>query len=298
VPIAVKLLKKKKQDKAAVQQFMDEVAAISATNHVNLVKLFGFCCDHPTVALVFEYMENGSLDKYLFRDSSTTVDWDQLYKVAIGTARGIAYLHEESQPTIIHYDIKPANILLDDNFTPKVADFGLAKLCNEDGTHADVREYRGTPGYSAPEFVTKKSAVTNKCDVYSFGMVLFEIVGRRRNAQSDSGNSLDWFPKRVWDMYESGGLEEFVVGYCGFKEKDRKQVERAGVTALWCVQSSGEARPKMSDVVKMLEGEVEIMQPPKPFNYNAIFSTTPTPNHYSTTSTSDYDETNSYSRAN
>ena len=103
------------------------------------------------------------------------------------------------QHRIIHYDIKPANILLDSNYVPKVTDFGLAKLCNCDDTHVTLSGHRGTPGYSAPEFLLKNHPITQKCDVYSFGMVLFEIVGRRRNTNVTPSESLDWFPKQVWD---------------------------------------------------------------------------------------------------
>lgn len=268
VPIAVKVLKRS-SDKAAEQQFMAEVATISRTYHINLVKLYGFCYDHLKVAVVYEYMENGSLDNYLFRDTHT-IEWEKLYEISIGAARGIAYLHEECQPRIIHYDIKPGNVLLDSNFSPKIADFGLAKLCNSDGTHVSVTGYRGTPGYSAPEFLLKNFPITNKCDVYSFGMLLFEIVGRRRNANSSPTDSLDWFPKRVWDEYENGALDKMAKS-CGIEEEDMEKAERVAMVALWCAQDSPDDRPPMSDVVKMLEGEVEIMPPSKPFDY--LFST-------------------------
>ncbi|GLT45901.1 hypothetical protein SLA2020_197000 [Shorea laevis] len=178
VKIAVKVLKSSEQ--AAEKQFMAEVGTIGRTYHINLVRLYGFCYDQEISALVYEFMENGSLDKYLFGERDT-IGWEKLHEIAIGTAKGIAYLHEECQQRIIHYDIKPANILLDANFFPKVADFGLAKLCNKDLSHVSNTGYRGTPGYSAPECFMKNLPTTYKCDVYSFGMVLFEIVGRRRN---------------------------------------------------------------------------------------------------------------------
>ena len=188
------------------------------------------------------------------------------HNVAVGTAKGIAYLHEECVQRIIHYDIKPGNVLLDAHFFPKVADFGLAKLCNRDNTHLSVSGYRGTPGYSAPEFLLKNHPITHKCDVYSFGMLLFEIVGRRRNSKVGSTESMDWFPKHVWDEYEKGDLAAMTVT-CGIEEKEREKAERMSTVALWCVQDSPESRPPMSAVVKMLEGGVEVMPPPKPFHY-------------------------------
>ncbi|GKU87510.1 hypothetical protein SLEP1_g1902 [Rubroshorea leprosula] len=264
VKIAVKVLKKGSEG-AAGEQFMAEVGTIGKTYHINLVRLYGFCYDQYMSALVYEFMENGSLDKYLFGEKQM-IGWEKLHEIAVGTAKGIAYLHEECQQRIIHYDIKPGNVLLDENFFPKVADFGLAKLCNRDSTHVSVIGCRGTPGYWAPEFSLRNHPITYKCDVYSFGMVLFEIVGRRKNTVSSPSESLDWFPKHVWEKYEKGELTEMIVD-CGIEEKDREKAERMSMVALWCAQDSPEARPPMSVVVKMMEGGVEIKPPPKPFRY-------------------------------
>ncbi|XAR70687.1 Non-specific serine/threonine protein kinase [Bertholletia excelsa] len=264
VKIAVKVLNRR-SDRAAEQQFMAEVSTIGRTYHMNLVRLYGFSYDQIMSALVFEFMENGSLDKYLFGDAQA-IEWEKLHEIAVGTARGLAYLHEECEQRIIHYDIKPGNVLLDSKFSPKVADFGLAKFCSRDNTHASVTGYRGTPGYSAPEFLLKNFPITYKCDVYSFGMLLFEILGRRRNAKVGSTDSLDWFPKHVWNEYEKGELATMVLS-SGIEEKDREKAERMAMVALWCVHDSPETRPPMSAVVKMLEGGVQVMPPPKPFHY-------------------------------
>ncbi|CAL5440349.1 unnamed protein product [Camellia sinensis] len=267
VQIAVKVLNRS-LDRGAEQQFMAEVSTIGRTYHINLVRLYGFCYDHIMSALVYEYMENGSLDKHLFSDTQA-IEWVKLHEIAIGTAKGITYLHEECEQRIIHYDIKPGNVLLDANFFPKVADFGLAKLCNRDNTHVSSTGYRGTPGYSAPEFLLKNYSITHKCDVYSFGMLLFEIVGRRRNARvghAEEEESMDWFPKYVWDEFEKGELGAMILS-CGIEENEREKGERMAMVALWCVQDSPEARPPMSAVVKMLEGGVEVKPPPKPFHY-------------------------------
>ncbi|XP_044463711.1 rust resistance kinase Lr10-like [Mangifera indica] len=268
VKIAVKVLNRNVDRKAEDKQFMAEIGTIGRTYHINLVRLYGFCHDQYMCALVYEFLENGSLDKYLFKEEKE-IEWDKLHEIAIGTAKGLAYLHEECQQRIIHYDIKPGNILLDGNFFPKVGDFGLAKLGNRDKTHVTLTGYRGTPGYSAPEFMLKNHPITHKCDVYSFGMVLFEIIGRRRNATVHSLNSdesLDWFPKHVWERYEKDELGAMAVT-CGIEEKDREKAERMSKVALWCAQDSPAARPRMSAVVKMLEGGVEILPPPKPFQY-------------------------------
>ncbi|XP_059665033.1 rust resistance kinase Lr10-like [Cornus florida] len=264
VHIAVKVLKRS-SERSAEEQFMSEVGTIGRTNHINLVRLYGFCYNPSISALVFEYMENGSLDKYLFRDTEA-IEWEKLHEIAVGTAKGIAYLHEECKQRIIHYDIKPGNVLLDAEFFPKVADFGLAKLCNRDGTHTSVTGYRGTPGYSAPELILKNFPVTCTCDVYSYGMLLFEIVGRRKNVIGSPTESLDWFPKHVWDQYEKGELATMTIS-CGIEEKDREKAERMSTIALWCVQDSPETRPPMSAVVRMLEAGVNIAPPPRPFLY-------------------------------
>ncbi|XP_022134951.1 rust resistance kinase Lr10-like isoform X2 [Momordica charantia] len=268
--IAVKILKRD-SDRQAEEQFMAEVGTIGRTYHINLVRLYGFCYDQYMGALVFEYMENGSLDKYLF-GKKQEIEWGKLHDVAIGTAKGLAYLHEECQQRIIHYDIKPANILLDANFSPKVGDFGLAKLCNRDSTHMSLTGYRGTPGYSAPEFLLSNFPITHKCDVYSFGMVLFEIIGRKRNAGVTPSGNPDWFPQHVWEEYRKLKLEEMTRS-CGIEEKDKERASRMCKVALWCVQDSPDERPPMSAVVKMLEGGVEIMPPPKPFLYLNLLTT-------------------------
>lgn len=265
VKIAVKVLNRGTSHNIE-GQFMAEVGTIGRTHHINLVRLYGFCYDKFMSALVYEFMENGSLDRHLFSEARE-LEWEKLHEIAIGTAKGIAYLHEECQQRIVHYDIKPGNVLLDSNFNPKVADFGLAKLCNREDTHVTVTGCRGTPGYLAPEFMLKNFPITYKCDVYSFGILLFEIVGRRKNKRGGGdAESLDWFPKNVWEEYEKGELMALVES-CEIEEKDRIKGERMAKVALWCVQDSPETRPPMSAVVKMLEGGVEIMPPPKPFHY-------------------------------
>ncbi|KAI3842010.1 hypothetical protein MKX03_022997 [Papaver bracteatum] len=273
VKIAVKVLNRN-EDKNVEEQFMAEVGTIGRTYHINLVRLYGFCFDHQTSALIYEYMENGSLDGFLFNKEALKFKWEKLLDIAIGTAKGLAYLHEDCHQRIIHYDIKPGNVLLDQYFLPKVADFGLAKLCNRESTHVSFTGYRGTPGYSAPEFLLHNYPITHKCDVYSFGMLLFEMVTRQRNFQTRPVSEIiDWFPKKAWEEYEKGQLTDLIF-QIGIEEKDKEKAERMFMTAFWCVQDTPDSRPLMSTVVKMLEGGVEILPPSNPFRY--LFALDPT----------------------
>ncbi|CAK9169413.1 unnamed protein product [Ilex paraguariensis] len=262
VQVAVKVLTNN-PDKRIEEQFMAEVSTIGRTYHMNLVRLYGFCFDPTIRALVYEFMEKGSLDRLLFSKNSE-IEWQKLNEIAIGTAKGIAYLHEECQQRIIHYDIKPENVLLDRNFNAKVADFGLAKLCNRESSQVIMTGLRGTPGYAAPE-LWKPYPVTCKCDIYSYGMLLFEIVGRRRNLDANLSETREWLPRWTWEMVEKDELAE-MLKLCGIEEeREREKAERMSMVALWCIQYQPEARPTMSTVVKMLEGETEIAPPPYPF---------------------------------
>ncbi|KAA8522742.1 hypothetical protein F0562_009096 [Nyssa sinensis] len=209
-------------------------------------------------------IEEQFMAEYLFLENKE-LEFEKLHKIAIGTARGIAYLHKDCEQRIIHYDIKPGNILLDEKFIPKVADFGLAKLCNREKTHITMTAGRGTPGYAAPE-LWMPFPVTHKCDVYSFGMLLLETMGRRRNLDINHPESQPWFPTWVWNKFENGELDDLMTA-SGIEEKDREMAERMAKVALWCVQYRPESRPLMSVVVHMLEGALEVPMPSNPFQY-------------------------------
>ncbi|KAD3068113.1 hypothetical protein E3N88_35993 [Mikania micrantha] len=252
--VAVKVLNGISKERVE-EQFMAEVSTMGRTHHFNLVRLYGFCFGSSLIALVYEYMVNGSLDNHLFKkNNEAMIQFDKLHEIAVGTARGIAYLHEDCAQRIVHYDIKPGNILLDSNFCAKVADFGLAKLCNRDNSHISLAVGRGTPGYAAPE-IWMCLHVTHKCDVYSFGMLLFEITDRRRRDMAVIHDIREWFPVCVWEKYEKNQLEDLIKD-CKIEEKDHEVVKRMLKVALCCVQYKPETRPSMSFVVKMLEGHI------------------------------------------
>uniref|UniRef100_A0A8I7BDN9 non-specific serine/threonine protein kinase n=1 Tax=Hordeum vulgare subsp. vulgare TaxID=112509 RepID=A0A8I7BDN9_HORVV len=194
-PVAVKVLNNT-LGRRAEEQFMAEVGTIGRTYHINLVRLYDFCFDAAVKALVYEYMVNGLLDRHLFgtpAPDGRVIEFDKLHEIAVGTTKAVRYLHEECQHRIIHYDIKPENVLLGADMAPKVSDFGLTKLCDREDTHLTITGARGTPGYAAPE-LWMPLPVTQKCDVYSYGMLLFEMLGRRRNLELGlhSRESQEW----------------------------------------------------------------------------------------------------------
>ncbi|PUZ57937.1 hypothetical protein GQ55_5G469800 [Panicum hallii var. hallii] len=180
--VAVKLLK---GSKGNGEEFLNEVISIRSTSHVNIVNLLGFCLHGSKRALIYEYMANGSLDKYIYSEEpKMVIGWEKLQQIAIGIARGLEYLHPDCNTRIIHFDIKPHNILLGEYFCPKIADFGLAKLCHLKDSALSMAEARGTIGFIAPEvFYRGFGVVSTRSDVYSYGMMLLEMVGGRKSVK-------------------------------------------------------------------------------------------------------------------
>ncbi|XBI59287.1 hypothetical protein VPH35_040387 [Triticum aestivum] len=276
-PVAVKVLNST-LGRRAEEQFMAEVGTIGRTYHINLVRLYGFCFDAAVKALVYEYMENGSLDRHLFGSpvpEARAIGFEKLHDIAVGTAKAVRYLHEECQHRIIHYDIKPENVLLGADMAPKVSDFGLAKLCDREDTHLTITGARGTPGYAAPE-LWMPLPVTHKCDVYSYGMLLFEMLGRRRNLElglHSRAESQEWYPRWVWHRFEAGEMDAVLARAMAAGELDAtEKAARMCKVALWCVQYRPEDRPSMGNVVRMLEGEEQIASPGNPFAHLAAYS--------------------------
>ncbi|MQL92280.1 hypothetical protein Taro_024901 [Colocasia esculenta] len=243
------------------KQFRTEVSTIGTIQHVNLVRLRGFCSEGTRRLLVYDYMPKGSLDTVMFRDCSPVVDWGTRYQIILGTARGLAYLHEKCRDCIIHCDIKPENILLDASFLPKVADFGLAKLVGRDFSRV-LTTMRGTRGYLAPEWISGVP-ITAKADVYSFGMMVFEIVSGRRNsdpvAEVKNWFFPTWAASRLGEGDMLGPLDPRLHGDARMEE-----LERVWRVAFWCIQDEESCRPTMGQVVQILEGVVVVNMPPVP----------------------------------
>ncbi|WKA07195.1 hypothetical protein VitviT2T_025051 [Vitis vinifera] len=263
--VAVKVLVMSKADG---QDFINEVATIGRIHHINVVKLVGFCIEGSKWALIYDFMPNGSLDKFIFpkHENNTPLSWERLYKIALGVGHGIEYLHQGCDMKILHFDIKPHNILLDEDFTPKVSDFGLAKLYSTDESIVSLTKARGTMGYIAPELFYKNiGCISNKADVYSFGMLLMEMVGKRKNLNALADHSSQiYFPLWIYDKFDQG--EDIEMGDATDNEKI--SVKKMVIVALWCIQMKPTDRPSMSKALKMLEGEIELLQmPPKPSLY-------------------------------
>ncbi|CAN6724942.1 unnamed protein product [Malus baccata var. baccata] len=261
--VAVKMLS---GSKGEGQDFINEVATIGRIHHVNVVQLIGFCSERSKRALVYDFMPNGSLEKYIFleKEKGVVLGWDRMHEIALGVAGAIKYLHEGCDIQILHFDIKPHNILLDENLNAKISDFGLARFYPRDHNTLSLTAPRGTLGYIAPEmFYRNLGAVSHKADVYSFGMLLMEMTGRRKNLNAHAQHSSQiYFPSWIYDQLEKG-LSVEIVDAC---ENDKQVAKKMIMVALWCIQLKPADRPSMSKVVEMLEGEVEALQmPPKPF---------------------------------
>ncbi|KAK4411418.1 G-type lectin S-receptor-like serine/threonine-protein kinase SD2-2 [Sesamum angolense] len=258
------------------KEFRAEVCTIGNIQHVNLVRLRGFCSENSHRLLVYDYMPNGPLSMYL-RHGSQNLSWDVRFRVAVGTARGIAYLHEECRNCIIHCDIKPENILLDEDFSAKVSDFGLAKLIGRDFSRV-LATMRGTWGYVAPEWISGV-AITTKADVYSYGMTLLELIGGRRNVEGPpsaggggKGETEKWFfPPWAARQIIEGNAAAVVDERLGSTYSE-VEAARLGLVAVWCIQDDESTRPTMGMVVKMLEGVVEVAVPPPPKLLQALVS--------------------------
>ncbi|RCV33610.1 hypothetical protein SETIT_7G095800v2 [Setaria italica] len=265
VAIAVKRLDGARQGE---KQFRAEVNSIGIIQHINLVKLIGFCCEGDRRLLVYEHMPNGSLDSHLFQSHGSILNWTIRYQIALGVARGLGYLHHGCRDCIIHCDIKPQNILLDASFVPKIADFGMAKFLGRDFSRV-VTTMRGTIGYLAPEWISG-TAITSKVDVYSYGMVLLEIISGKRNSPKHSDEDrADYYPVQVARKLLHGDILSLVDANL-HGDVNMEEVERVCKVACWCIQDIEFDRPTMAEVVQFLEGICEPEMPPVPRLLDAI----------------------------
>ncbi|KAM3284850.1 putative LRR receptor-like serine/threonine-protein kinase isoform X4 [Capsicum chacoense] len=253
--IAVKQLSGK--SKQGIREFVTEIGTISALQHPNLVKLMGCCAEDNELLLIYEYMENNSLDYALFRSEElkSRLNWSTRVKIILGIAKGLTYLHEESKLKIIHRDIKPTNILLDKELNSKITDFGYAKLNEEEHTHVITR-IAGTTGYMAPEYAMR-GYLTPKADVYSFGVVTLEIVSGRNSASYRPSDQTVYLLDLAYVLHEQGNLMDLVDPKLG---TDYSWTEASAILelAMMCTNPSPTLRPTMSEIVKIIEGKAKI----------------------------------------
>eukprot|EP00250_Pteridium_aquilinum_P015400 c22559_g1_i1 orf=162-2630(-) len=259
------------------KQFRAEVRTIGTVQHVNLVRLLGFCCEGKHRLLVYELAENGSLDSALFRDDARAapLSWPIRFNIALGVARGIAYLHESCRECIIHCDIKPENILLDSSYDVRVADFGLAKLVGRQFSHV-LTTLRGTRGYLAPEWIAGLP-ITAKADVYSFGMTILELLSGHRNINNAGPTPTqddNFFP--IWAAQIIHKPEANLTCLLDPRlqgQANMEELQRVAYCAIWCIQDNEDSRPTMGKVVQMLEGTLPLTIPPIPKSLESLVET-------------------------
>ncbi|KAG7986026.1 hypothetical protein I3843_03G058800 [Carya illinoinensis] len=266
--VAVKVLSKSKDNG---EEFINEVASISRTSHVNIVSLLGFCCERSRRALIYEFVTNGSLDGFIYDKGTLDIanchlENKTMFQIAIGIARGLEYLHSGCRTRILHLDIKPHNILLDKNFCPKISDFGLAKMCKtRDQSVVSMMGTRGTIGYIAPEVFSRTfGGVSHKSDVYSYGMLVLEMVGGRKDIEGGiSGTSEKYFPHGIYKKLE----QDEILGNSEVTRDEEDIVKKMIIVSLWCIQTNPLDRPSIGKVIEMLEGSTpqSLQFPPKPF---------------------------------
>ncbi|CAA7410279.1 unnamed protein product [Spirodela intermedia] len=241
------------------REFRAEVEIISRVHHRHLVSLVGYCIADSDRSLVYEFVPNNTLEHHLHGRGLPVMDWGKRLKIAIGSARGLAYLHEDCHPRIIHRDIKSANILLDNFFEAQVADFGLAKLSNDTNTHVSTR-VMGTFGYMAPEYASS-GKLTDRSDVFSFGVVLLELITGRKPvdpSQPLGDESLvEWARPRLVHALETGGFEELVDPRLE-GNYSKGEMFRMVEAAAACVRHSAPKRPRMVQVLRALDNEGDL----------------------------------------
>ncbi|KAG9147914.1 hypothetical protein Leryth_003508 [Lithospermum erythrorhizon] len=244
------------ESKQGTKEFLTEINIISDIKHQNLVELIGCCAEGNHRILVYEYLENNSLASALLGSKSKKInlDWSQRAAICKGTATGLAFLHEEVEPSVVHRDVKASNILLDDNLLPKISDFGIAKLFPDNVTHLSTR-VAGTVGYLAPEYAMF-GQLTKKADVYSFGVLVLEIISGRSSANAAFGEEMLVLVEWAWNLKEEGRLLEIVDPE--LMEYPEHEIQRFIKVALFCTQSASHQRPDMKQVVEMLTKEVTL----------------------------------------
>ncbi|KAL0909960.1 hypothetical protein M5K25_020879 [Dendrobium thyrsiflorum] len=244
-------------------EFINESMLLSRVQHKNVVTLYGYCTHAEDKLLVYEYVHNESLDKILFsredKEAAMVLDWKKRYDVMIGVARGIQYLHEDAHTPIIHRDIKASNILLDERWCPKIADFGMARLFPENLSHVSTRVV-GTNGYMAPEYAMH-GYLSTKADIFSFGVLIIELITGQKNStfapRSDASTLLEW----AWRLHKKRQAMEMLDPALR-STADAEQVILCAHVGLLCTQADPKVRPEMRRVVVILSKKPNALEEP------------------------------------
>ncbi|KAK2453251.1 rust resistance kinase Lr10 [Trifolium repens] len=270
--VAVKMLNNTEGDG---KEFINEVGTMGKIHHLNVVRLLGYCADGFHRALVYDFFPNGSLQKFISPPSNkdSFLGWDKLQHIALGIASGIEYLHQGCDERILHFDINPHNVLIDDNFIPKITDFGLAKICSKNQSIVSMTAARGTLGYMAPEVFSRNFGnVSYKSDIYSYGMLLLEIVGGRKNTNTTTNeeNFEVLYPDWIHSLLEGGDIQIPID-----EEGDFRIAKKLAIVGLWCIQWQPMHRPSMKTVMQMLQGDGDKLKvPSNPFGPTTSADTT------------------------
>lgn len=263
IQVVVKVLDISDSDE---QDYINEVVTMGKINHINIVCLLGFCADGFHHALIYDFFPNGFLQKFMSSpdNKETFLGWSKLQQIALAIAKGIEYLHEGCDYRILHFDINPHNVLLDHNFILKISDFSLAKLCSKNQSTVSMTTARGTLGYIAPEVFSRNFGnVSYKSDIYSYGMLLLEMVGGRKNLDTDHGTSQVLYPEWIHNVIEGGDISVYIED-----EDDIKIARKLAIVGLWCIQWNPINRPSMKTVLQMLEGDdAKLKMPSMQFDF-------------------------------
>ncbi|ESQ42895.1 hypothetical protein EUTSA_v10012685mg [Eutrema salsugineum] len=271
-----------------INEFKNELRLITKVKHVNLVQLLGYCLNRDEKLLIYEYLENRSLDLYLFdKNQSSALNWPKRFEITKGIARGLSYLHHDSPTMIVHRDLKPSNVLLAKDMTPKISDFGMARIFNRGENEVETTKVVGTYGYMSPEY-SFDGTYSEKSDVFSFGVLMLEIVtGMRNRGFADANNGISLLT-HVFNKWKEGEWADVIDPILDLNSSSQ-EVKRCLHIGLLCVQDRAEDRPIMPSVVLMLVSQTESMLQPNPPGYyalgNVLSNVAPTSNTASTSKT-------------